>query len=169
MAAPGELFSDEILSCLDQEKELHILMLAVSQQYESSNAPPITNNNSARASTTIPAPTTTTTAVPSRFAPPKTYERSNRSHRPGQRDVLKIDPTFGPMKLRDFKSPGSKRYFIFELREFNLKKMNKTPSHSPIHAHPYYNKWKNHLFKMKGDVGMVYIHPYIFLSFFCSV
>ena len=51
MAMPGELFSDEILSCLDHEdseKELDILMLAASQQYESSNAPP-TDNNSARA------------------------------------------------------------------------------------------------------------------------
>jgi hypothetical protein len=38
MATPGKLFSDEILSCLDQEdseKELGILMLAASQQYES--------------------------------------------------------------------------------------------------------------------------------------
>ena len=38
MAMPGELFSDEILSFLDQEdseKELDILMLAVSKQYES--------------------------------------------------------------------------------------------------------------------------------------
>ena len=77
MATPGELFSDEILSCLDQEdseNELDLLMLAASQQYESWNAPPTaTTDNSARASTTRPAPTTTA-AVPSRFAPPKTSE-----------------------------------------------------------------------------------------------
>ena len=35
----------------------------------------------------------------------------NRSRRPGQRDLRKIDPAFGPMKLRDFKSPGSKHSF----------------------------------------------------------
>ena len=54
MATPGELFSDEILSCLDKEdseKELDILMLTASQQYESSNVPPTTttDNNSPHA------------------------------------------------------------------------------------------------------------------------
>ena len=93
MATPGELFSDEILSCLDQEdseKELDLLMLAASQQYKSANAPPTTtDNNSVRASTTRPT-TTTTAVVPSHFAPPKTMRMlPNRSRRPGQRDLLK--------------------------------------------------------------------------------
>ena len=113
MATPGELFSDEILSCLDQEdseKELDLLMLAASQQYKSVNAPPptTTDNNSVRASTTRPT-TTTTAVVPSHFAPPKTMRMlPNRSRRPGQRDLLKKNPAFRPMKLHDFKSPGSK-------------------------------------------------------------
>ena len=58
MATPGELFSDEILFCLDQEDSEKEPVLAASQQYESLNAPPTTTteNNSARASTTRPAP-----------------------------------------------------------------------------------------------------------------
>ena len=91
-------------------------MLAASQHYDSSKAPPTaTTDNSVRASTTRPAPTTTA-AVPlhrsfvMRMLP-------NRSHRLWQRDPLKKYSAFAPMKLRDFKLPGSKYRFDAEQRE----------------------------------------------------
>ena len=76
MAIPGDFFCEQILSCLNDsnDEELDALMLAASQEYESTNAPPTTAENSARAhQTTRPAPTTAGRGRPTtRFAPPKT-------------------------------------------------------------------------------------------------
>ena len=125
MATPGELFSDEILSCLDQEdseKELDILMLAASQ---SSNAQQIRARRVGGALFRLARRTTSECCSirlpflarrwwlkPRSSLLPTASSRSlpNRSRRPGQRDLLKIDPAFGPIKFRDFKPLGSNLY-----------------------------------------------------------
>ena len=96
----GELFSDEILSCLDQEdseKELNLLMLAASQQYESTTT---TDNNSAHAS--------------------QQYSTNPGTLRPQQQPT-----TVRLRRLRDPPSPQPQRFLHASLHRKRVKRYKK--------------------------------------------
>ena len=70
----------------------------------------------------------------------------NRSRRPGQRDLRKIDPAFGPMKLRDFKSPGSNcLQMLLDSLRVSLRKERHYDKHRPSQGlNPLHNTLVQH-------------------------
>ena len=124
MATPGELFSEEILSCLDQEDSggtqaryepiLERCAEIRARRVGGALFREARRTTSECCSFRLPFLAPRWWLKPRSSLLPIASSRSlpNRSRRPGQRDLRKIDPAFGPMKLRDFKSPGSKNLDI---------------------------------------------------------